>query len=245
MNLIAALQRIMLDLVFPLHCISCHREGQLLCEQCAGTIPVKTKQVCPVCEKVETVSGMVCDACHGKNHSFDNLIVASDYKKPLLARMIHLYKYRFIMDLSQPLGEILVSALKNNRCDIPDVIIPLPLHPRRLRWRGFNQSELLAKYVAEHLAPGLDIPVNTNTIIRQKNTSSQMKLKSATERKENLKEAFIINPKLSDAKQQLKGKKIMLIDDICTTGSTLSECAKALRPLQPHSITGLVLARQS
>ncbi|MDP1620398.1 MAG: hypothetical protein Q8M12_05395, partial [bacterium] len=89
----------------------------------------------------------------------DGLLVAAKYKDDHLGKLVHLYKYRFIEDLHIPLGKILTEAILQSRLPIPDIIIPIPLHPRRQRWRGFNQSQLLAGHISRNLAPGFEIPL--------------------------------------------------------------------------------------
>jgi ComF family protein len=123
---------------------------------------------------------------------------------------------------------------------LPDLIVPVPLHRRRERWRGFNQAELLAENLGKNLSPGYDIPI-LKILKRKKFTAPQMKIKNYKEREKNIRSAFILNDPLE---VELKNKKILLIDDISTTGSTLLECAKVLKSAGASSVWGMVLARQ-
>jgi ComF family protein len=124
---------------------------------------------------------------------------------------------------------------------IPDLIIPVPLHPKRLRWRGFNQAELLAKYLGENMTPGFSLPVLSDVLIRQKNTTTQMKIKNYSERQKNMEGAFGINKENNNL---IRSKNILLVDDVATTGSTLFECARILKKSGAASVFGIVVARQ-
>ncbi|HEX7586089.1 MAG TPA: ComF family protein [Patescibacteria group bacterium] len=211
-------------------------------------------QVCPKCERFIIDSGKLCQSCKRttlKNKDFflDALAVAAKYRENNLSRVVHFYKYNLVQDLHIPLGRIMAKAFLDNSLPLPDLIVPVPLHPRRLRWRGFNQSELLANYISENLTPGMKIPVLNDLLIRKKHTTPQMKVRKYSERKENIQNAFALNPPLPSGERvgvrgKLKNKKILLIDDIATTGATLNECAKVLKNAGAKKVFGLVLARQ-
>lgn len=248
-----------LDTLFPIQCISCDHEGLWLCETCLSRIPLKADHACPLCEKTNTPAGRVCFSCRQKS-SLDGLLAASSYRGEIVSSAVHLFKYRFAQDLHVPLGKIMVTALLNSGLPLPDFILPVPLHRRRLRWRGFNQAELLAKYIAENLTPGFSISVLDNFLIRKKYTRPQMEIKKYLQRQKNIANAFIINasslsfsplirgdvPKGQRGKKEslLKNKTILLVDDICTTGSTLFECAKVLKSSGANEVFATVIARQ-
>jgi ComF family protein len=156
--------------------------------------------------------------------------------------MIHNLKYRFIADLSEPLSELMIKTLIKNDLPIPDFIVPVPLHPRRLRWRGFNQSRLLAEKISKNLAPMLEIEI-IDVLKRDKNNKAQMKIKKYRERLQNMKDIFSFNAQFG--KNILKNKEIMLIDDIATTGATLEECAKVLKENGAKKVFAAVIARQT
>jgi len=236
---------LLLDTLFPMHCVSCDQEGSFLCEKCFGKIELLDFQVCPKCEKLITAQGGLCDRCQKDRPALANLAVATKYKDNNLSKLVHLYKYNFVESLQLPLGRLLVKIILKTGLPLPDLIAPIPLHPRRLRWRGFNQSELLAKYVAENLAPGFPIPVVSNLVIRKKYTPPQMQIGKYAERRKNMQNAFVINNKFLEKNPDfLKNKKILLIDDIATTGATLFECAKVLKQNGAKKVFGAVLARQ-
>jgi len=123
-------------------------------------------------------------------------------------------------------------------------VIPIPLHKQRLRFRGFNQAELLAKEVAEHFS----IPLETNVLERTRAVLAQAKIKNHKDRKENIKNIFKINSEfikkcVKEGKNLLKNKIIILVDDVATTNATLSEAAKVLKEAGAKEVWGLVVAK--
>lgn len=230
-----------LDTLFPLRCLGCRTKGAWLCPPCEYQIPLRTEQHCPLCLKRVTPSGEVCFDCRDTTSpALDGVFVASYYRNSILPHAIHTYKYRFIPDIALPLASLLKTALERNRLPLPDSVIPVPLHRRRLRFRGFNQSELLARALAPLLAPGLELPVLTDVLLRTRYTKPQMKTDSREERLHNLKNAFTI---VKDKEETIKGKSLWLIDDVATTGTTLEECAKLLKQHGAKTVFGIVLAR--
>lgn len=148
-----------------------------------------------------------------------------------MRRAIHYLKYNNRKAVAAVLSKILADGFQRFNLSA-DVIVPVPLHPARLRNRGYNQSELLARELG-HL---LDIPVNSSTLKRIRNTKSQMEL-GADERHRNVMNAFVCRD------EKLSGQKVLLIDDVCTTGSTLDACADALKHGGVASVWGLTLAK--
>lgn len=232
-----------LDLVFPRICLGCRAEIKIICDRCLENIRRLSIQFCPVCERAATENGYVCSYCKSTGSAFAQLIVSADYKDKLLAKAIHTYKYKFVSELSEPLGIVMTETLKKNLRGAIDFIVPVPLHPRRLRWRGFNQSDLLANHISQNLLPGIEIPIANEVIYRNKYTQPQMKIKNYRQREENIRSSFFLGKNLSS--NIFKRKNILLVDDVCTTGSTIFECAKTLSALHPRSISAIVLARQS
>ncbi len=301
-NGISCCENFLLDLFFPKACLLCDQDGVFLCKNCLKKIKINSLQVCPICEKFITEGGETCPNCQNKESAIDQMVIAADYQKPEMAEIIHCYKYKFVQDLHQPLGKLLVSALIKNKIFTPDFVVPVPLHPSRLRWRGFNQAESLADYIGKNLLPGMKIPVLNNLVQRIRKTPSQMKIKKYAERQKNLENAFALNKKniishsfpgkeraetkfenkskyertyvrtysknkkaannplpldkkdLPASKagtgkdfidvEYFKNKKFLIVDDVCTTGSTIFECAKILQQLKPTKISAIVLGRQ-
>lgn len=234
------MKKFILDTLFPISCLVCGKADVWICDDCLEQVPLRNNQVCPICEKNITPRGQTCFPCKNK-YSIDGLLLSSFYSKEIVAKMVHLYKYRFAENLHIPLGKLMIRAILQAEIPLPEYIIPIPLHSRRLRWRGFNQAELLAKYLGENLTPGLSIPVLNDILIRQKYTSPQMQIKNYAQRRKNMTDAFAIN---KENKKLIVGKNILLVDDIATTGSTLFECAKVLKKAGTQSVFGVVIARQ-
>jgi ComF family protein len=164
---------------------------------------------------------------------FDKIICSFPYEEPL-KQALHLLKFERKKNLLPWLNTILLQQLKENQIDPNafDMVTSVPLAKKRLKERGFNQAELLAQVIGD----GLNLPYQ-KTLLRTKETTPQFKLKKE-ERIKNLDQAFtIITPAL------VQGKKILLIDDIYTTGTTLGECGKVLAIAGARQITGLTLAK--
>jgi len=237
------------DIIFPKFCLSCNREGFYVCPACFAKIPLKKGVCCYICGK-RSPNGKTCIACKTKTSSkLTGLLIASDWNNMLVRQMIYEFKYRFIKELSNPLAEILIKFLEINKffnslnhkpinlqTNNKFILIPVPLHKRRLSWRGFNQSELLALKLNKYFK----IPIINNLLFRAKNTSPQMEIKDQMQRIKNVSGAFKIK---SQNENPLRNKSVILVDDICTTAATFENCAAALKPLKPKEIWGLALAR--
>lgn len=169
----------------------------------------------------------------------DALIVASSYAQFPIASAIHLFKYRLIADLHIPFGKLLTSALQKTELPLPDIIVSVPLHKRRLRWRGFNQSALLGQYLANNLLPQDIILFDENILIRNRYTLPQMGITDYSSRKQNIAGAFSLSPNAD-----VKNKTILLVDDVATTGWTLFECARILKKGGAKEVFAIVIARQ-
>lgn len=226
-----------LDFFYPKYCIACGKEKTYLCAGCFSKIKIFQSTRCPYCN-YRSFDGRVC-----KNHKkyLIGFVTASSYSDVILRKVIDAQKYNFVKELSKPLALLILKFLKGNseieffKNPTDFLIIPIPLHPRRLRWRGFNQSEEIAK----ELSPLLKIPFKNKILIRKKHTKPQVKLKEK-EKIENIKDAFEINIKLEN---KLKNKKFILLDDVATTLSTLEEAAKTLKSFGIKEIWGLTVAK--
>lgn len=240
------IKKSILDVIFPIRCISCSRYDKWVCKKCLDKVILQKEQLCPICKKIPNLNGEVCFSCK-EARGIDAILVASFYrqakKKTLLAELIHYYKYRFAVAIGRSLGRILKKSILSSSLPLPDIIIPIPLHPRRLRWRGFNQSLIMAQYLGENLTPGFVIPVSDNLLLRNRYTKPQMEIKNRRQRKINVNNAFSIDTK-GLKKLPLKNKIVLLVDDVATTGSTLIECAKVLKKSGAKKVFAVVLARQ-
>ncbi|MBI2593760.1 ComF family protein [Candidatus Daviesbacteria bacterium] len=227
-----------LDLLFPKTCIGCGRFGGYFCTNCAGEIK-QTELVCPFCERA-SLGGAVHAVCK-RRFGLDGLWSLGVYQGSLRVAIQKL-KYRWVREMAKDLIDITLEYWVKNPPILLDrikkdqgkawVISAVPLHPARQKWRGFNQSELLAKLFAQNL--GLTYQ---NTLKRIRNTKPQIKLLSA-ERKQNIKNAFELA-----ISRQLSDVSILLVDDVWTTGSTLKECCYVLKRNGVKSVWALTIAR--
>lgn len=236
-----AIKKFLLDLFFPKKCLGCSRAEVYICQPCLEKIEISQNNICPFCDR-PVPNTLICQKCQ-EYHYLDRLIWATSYSNPLIKELIKIFKYHYIKELSHPLSQLLIK--KCGTCDVPhNVVVPIPLHKRRLQERGFNQAELLAKEVAEYFST----PLETGVLIRKKYTPPQAKAKNHKKRKEALENAFEISPGftkkcVAENKNLLKDKTIILIDDVFTSGATLYEAAKVLKGAGAKEVWGLVVAR--
>lgn len=209
-------KKFFLDILFPIKCLCCKKSNVWLCEGCFNEIKITQKR----CQSTSFLNG---------------LIIAVDYEDELIRKMLSKFKYSFIQEFKKPLGKLLIKKLKQLNNQSFDYIIPIPLFKRRELWRGFNQAELLAKEISKEFS----IPVLNNLVFRDKNTSQQVGQKKK-KREENLKNVFKINPEFKDL---VKNKRILLVDDVFTTGTTMEEVVKELNVIGVKEIWGLVVAK--
>lgn len=234
----------LLDLVFPKYCLGCQTEGSYLCSACQASLPLAKGPSCFVCGQ-RSPTGRACQKCRQPNRShLTGILIASDWDNLLLRQIIYEYKYRFVKELANPLGQLIISFLEIYRpCNLQThevILVPVPLHKRRLAWRGFNQAELLAKIIGQELG----LPIANDILIRHRYSLPQMGITDKQQRQNNILGAFALSPKINPAqKNYLKNKTIILVDDVCTTAATLETCAKTLHSLGPKEIWGAVIAR--
>ena len=148
-------------------------------------------------------------------------------------KLVYDFKYHHVRILAQFLAQFLADYFRTSRLPA-DILIPVPLHPRRLRERGYNQSGLLAQELA-HL---ILLPLDDTTLVRSINTPAQARTANIRARQENVAGAFVCQ------NNSLKDKHVLLIDDVCTTGATLNACAVALKNMDAASVWGLTVARE-
>ena len=211
-----------LDTIFPIECLVCKKEGKTICDDCLNKIPTTTRSDCPLCHKMTTTNHRLCSNCQNQNGLTD-IIVATDYEQKIIEDLIHGLKYNYLTTNAQALGFILFQKIKIlpifQTSPEQIIIIPVPLHKKRQRERGFNQAELLAL----ELQKFWPIKVENMLTTRQRYTTTQTKL-SRSERQTNLKNAFILS---SD--KDLRNKTVIIVDDVITTGSTILEVANLIK----------------
>jgi ComF family protein len=219
-----------LDFLLPLRCLGCGKEGSLICPSCCETLPRVKLPLCQRCG--DTVSeGILCRNCINYPLTIDGIRSVFLFQGTVRQAILQL-KYKHLKAVSAPLAQLLVEFL-HSRPMKGEVIVPVPLHPKRLRQRGYNQASL----VAEELNKLIGLPVAEDALIRVQDAVPQARTRSAQERRQNVKDAFACH-------QELEGKQILLIDDVCTTGATLDACATALKAAGASSVWGLTVARE-
>lgn len=220
-----------LDLIFPVLCLNCGKEGDFLCAGCGQKLPHLVNQKCIVCA-LPSPFGKTHEHCRSQ-HTVDGMLVSLPYTDPLVKNLVATFKYKFIPPLADTLA---IHALEEvRRQNLADYfsnfqIVPVPLHPRRLRWRTFNQAEMLSEIISKQL----NIQVNSQLATRKKYTKPQARFKKH-ERTQNLANAF----KLSE--QSIDGR-FLLVDDVITTGATVNELAKMLKKAGAKEVWALAAA---
>jgi competence protein ComFC len=221
------------DFVFPPICYGCDAEADhgLVCEPCRLLLFTSELDVCPRCHRPALHPGARCDHC--KHPLSLSRVRALGLYQPPFNKLVHAFKYSGKAKVGELLGNALAmlvnqdTALREN-----DIVCPIPLHPARQRERGFNQSLLLAAAVS--VGTGIRLG---QSIVRCKNTPSQTTKISPEERRKNLADAFA----LSDG-SDVKGKRVLLVDDVCTVGATLDSAGKVLLQAGAAEVMGVVVA---
>lgn len=219
-----------LDLLFPPRCVVCKRPGVLLCARCIAAFEPVIGPLCPVCGEPQS-STSLCSPCTSHPRAFQSVESAYLFTGGV-RQAIHSLKYERRTELATPLAEAMSTALHppSNSAQLCAV----PLHPTRLAQRGYNQSALLAQGLAAVWGDNGILPVQA--LYRTRDTQTQVGLKY-DERRLNVGDAFCADPAL------VAGQTIVLIDDVCTTGATLDECARALLDAGAVSVRAMTLAR--
>jgi len=269
-----------IDILFPIVCVSCYQPGVWLCENCLSGIK-DYFDTCPFCGR-SSLHGLTCFDCK-KDHALNGIITVGSYQDEILRTAVHALKFEGVKDLSVILGHLLSKKINSvfsspfkgqaEGDDSSFVLAPLPLHPRRERFRGFNQSQLIAKEISKKL----NIPV-LNLLKKIRSTSPQASIDSKFKdiRKQNISNVFEINEKYKDkvlarSEQKVSDKaisvelgrdcfiplkldsqrqqdlkfpqKVIIVDDVSTTGATLEEAAKVLADHGVKEIWGAVVCR--
>jgi ComF family protein len=216
-------KNLFLELFFPRFCFGCQKEGSYLCQDCQALLEISGYH--------QTF----------KTKYLHDLYFALDYKSQLLKNLVQKYKYEpFVKDLAQTLTELITAHFQlldskplffNKNSNF--VLIPVPLEKKKLRWRGFNQAEEIAR----ELSRFLELPLINDVLIKKKTNLAQTNL-SEKERIKNVSGIFDCHKQ-----EKIKDKNILLVDDIYTTGATMKESAKTLKKAGVQKITGVVVAR--
>lgn len=224
--------------LFPegIKCIFCEddladKTGYCICSRCNKVLPYQNKNICDICGDEVVSAKDICINCKAKLPAYKKVVSVFWYEGQVLG-LIHKFKYGGAKYLAKPMAKIMADKLKEENLSF-DVVLPVPISDKKLKTRGFNQAQLLAKCVSENVK----IKMDDSILKRVKDTQTQVSL-TRTERQENLKDAFAVNNK-----NLIKDKNILLIDDILTTGSTAEECSNILLKNKAKNVYVLTFAR--
>ncbi len=227
------------DLLFPKRCVDCGEEGEWWCREHRHFLDNEGIWRCPVC-KIENKTGTTCSCCKRETH-LDGVISFLPFFEPSpLSELLYDYKYNFVKDLESLWEEMIVKnkvfMRKNFWLQENTIFTPVPLHPLRERWRGFNQAQVLLNIflrLVKEKYPTQDF-VFDGLLERNKKTQQQAKLKKEN-RLSNIKDAFRI--------KKTPPRRVILIDDVFTSGATLSEAAKTLKQAGAQEVWALTFFR--
>ncbi len=218
----------MKDAIAPAFCVQCGISGGWLCSVCAEQIFLVKEQVCYGCNKLSE-QGKTCERCQ-RLTELNGVLMATHYESGPVRELVHKLKYEGLTDLAGILSWILFQGTKSKEWK-GWVVVSVPLHSSKLSSRGFNQADLLAFRLAKYLK----LPYQTRWLRRVRATETQTKL-TRPHRQANVYKAFL-------ARGDLRGKKILLVDDVMTTGATLEAASQALKDAGARQIWGVVVAR--
>lgn len=218
----------LLELLLPQSCALCGQTcgRQAVCPECDDELPRHGQGVCPSCGDI-SITGAVCGRCLRHPPHVDASLAAFVYDFPV-DRLVHRFKYAGHLHLARWWAKCLGDVVSGRQFDL---IVPMPLHPTRLRERGFNQ----AVEIGRHLAPLLGIPMPLAACARIRATPPQADLERK-QRLKNVRGAF-------ECRQDLSGRRVLLVDDVMTTGASLNELARVVKLHGAVSATALVAAR--
>lgn len=227
-KLLSRLGQSLRDALLPGSCLLCEADSQdaLLCPACSADLPLLPEHRCPQCA-LPTAYGERCGACLKSPPHFNATLARFLYEFPV-DRIIHALKYGHQLVVADWAAAHLATLCTGREISL---IMPLPLHPARLRDRGFNQSAEIARLIGNRL----NFPVDRSSLQRCRNTAPQAAL-PLKERNGNVRGAF-------ECERDLSGQHILLVDDVLTTGATANECARILHLHGAREVTVAVLAR--
>lgn len=224
---VAATRNALLDLLFPPRCVVCRRAGELFCAACRTSIEKIVPPICQHCGR--PLSSSTCPYCAKLPIQIDGTRAVAFFEGTL-REAIHAFKYQHCTELADDFGAMLHDYLLTFPLPV-DTIIAVPLHSTRERTRGYNQALLLARA----LRARYNLPVWEDVLTRVRATQSQTEL-DAVGRRQNVHNAFV-------ATDQVRRSRVLLIDDVCTTGATMDACGAALYARGAKSVWGLAVAR--
>lgn len=223
------------NILYPRLCFSCEKKISTgyLCLECQDRIEYLVPPLCRICSSpLRQENRSLCPNCAKKDSPLKKAVSITAYKEPMV-RLLHLFKYKNYDYLGEFFSHLMIRHLLKIKLDLSsyELIVPVPMRPFKRKERGYNQAKLLAKQISNHF----QIPLRDDIIYQKKNKPSQTKLRKH-QREEAMEGIF-------EAKEDLKDKNVVLIDDILTTGSTLRECALALKERGAKQIIAITLSK--
>jgi len=221
-----------LDLIYPTYCGGCGGQGDVICRKCVSAfVPIDEAAACPLCGRW-VGKAVVCGACITHPRHFQHGYFGFSFEGPL-REALHAFKFKGRKDVGRALVRTLGERISGIK-DAFDVIVPLPVTEKRLRKRGFNQSYIISEEISRITGK----PIDYSTLRKIRETEDQYML-SRQERKRNIARAFGLKGRAGD----LRGKRVLLVDDLFTTGNTATEACKTLKRAKPEAILVFALAR--
>ncbi len=225
-----------IDMLFPPVCLTCPKmlvgeeKGRASCEACIASVPLYEALICPACRSRVPLGAT---ACHPEAKYL--LSAAAHYENPVMQTLVRQLKYKGWMTAGERVGSLMVRHLHATGYDFASYsLVPVPLHKWREWDRGFNQAHILAR----HLGTSFTLPVIRDNLGRMKKTDSQADQKDYTARETNMAGAFH-----AARPEEFKGKNILLVDDVSTSGATLGEAVRVLKACGAKKIIATVAAR--
>jgi len=228
---LARAAQVFLDALFPPRCVGCGKQGAFLCAGCREAMPRALPPRCPLCWQPEP-RGEECGRCGRSRPAFAGARSLYLFEGPV-REAVHALKYNHLSALARPMGELMASYLKVEELPV-DLVVPVPLFGRRQRVRGYNQSALLAR----ELARLNGLPLAERGLSRRRDTPPQARSVDAEARRRNVAGAFAADG------SRVEGRRVLLIDDVMTTGATLDACAQAMHQGGAASVWALTFARE-
>ncbi|MBD3244641.1 MAG: hypothetical protein GF335_01470 [Candidatus Moranbacteria bacterium] len=225
------------NLIYPIKCFDCKKNHYYFCPDCLKIIPNYLNNRCLFCGVQSLESGDLCIKCK-KLYHLNNIQIFTYYDQEIIKKLIYEMKYNSVFLIARDIGIILAKKFKSLFYKKNCLLVPVPMHKAKIKKRGFNQTYLIAQSISRYHK----IPICNDLIIKTKNTLPQMSQRNFLKRQDNLKNAFSLN---KEKIQDSKNKKIILIDDVFTTGTTIKSCAEILNNYGFKNLNALIFARKS
>lgn len=219
-----------LDWIYPPRCCNCDRVGVVFCPECESSIKPLAGNLCAICGYPLRSNKWICQKCASEKPPYESMRSWGSHEGAL-RHAVHALKYRRDLDLGHFFASRLVELVRKEAWQI-DLVVPVPLSPGHLKQRGYNQSAC----ISQNLAWLLGLPHSSTSIKRVKETQEQITL-DVNERFMNLCDAFYANA------ATLEKKRVLIVDDVITTGATMQNCAKAVQNSGAETVYGISVAR--